>query len=347
MVTEAEILDRLPSLLQQVTGLSVKRARYEGLADAGFRAGPHHFVIDAKVTSRAASVAQAARNAHDAAKRTGSQVIPLVAVPYMGDVGERVCRDAGVGFVDLSGNAYIEAPGLRVHIAGQPNRFIQRGRPSSVFAPKSSRVARLLLLDPQRWWRQHELAEEGALGAGYVSRICHRLEQDHLIERNPDNAVRPREPHLLLESWRAAYDFKRHDVREGHVAVKSGDELAERAAAACSELGYRSALTGLAAAWLLAPFAGYRLVALYVDKPLNDRLVKRLKWFEEKRGANLWIVHPNDAGVFHGAETIGGLPCVSPVQAYLDLRSMPERSSEAAEQLRKERMQWQPAANRA
>lgn len=340
MLTVNDILDRVPGLLKQITGLPVKRAQSNGAADLALRVGSHILVVEAKSNSRAGAVAQAAQIVSDAAKRAGQHAIGLVAVPYMGEVGKRVCMDAGIGFVDLSGNAMIEAPGLRVHIAGRPNQFIQRGRPSSVFAPKSSRVARLLLLDPQRWWRQGELAAEGQLGAGYVSRICARLEHDVLIERNPQGAMRPKEPELLLEAWKSEYDFRGHDIREGHVTAKTGEELAKRVMDACKDLGFASALTGLAAAWLLAPFAGYRLVAAYIDKPASERLLQRLKWHEEKRGANLWLVRPNDEGVFHGAKSINGLSCVSPVQAFLDLQAMPERSQEAAEHLRKERLQW-------
>ena len=40
------------------------------------------------------------------------------------------------------------------------------------------------------------------------------------------------------------------------------------------------------------------------------------------------------------AQAVAGVQCVSPVQAYLDLRGLPERAEEAAEHLRKERLQW-------
>ena len=44
---------------------------------------------------------------------------------------------------------------------------------------------------------------------------------------------------------------------------------------------------------------------------------------------------PNDEGVFQGAVEREGIPCVHPVQVYLDLKDHPERSAEAAEALRK------------
>ena len=124
------------------------------------------------------------------------------------------------------------------------------------------------------------------------------------------------------------------------MAARTGEELAERFVDACHDADCSYALTGLAAAWLLAPFASYRLVAAYISNVLSNEVLASLKWNEESRGANLWLIRPNDEGVFHGSETVRGLVCVSPVQAYLDLHAMPERSEEAAEQLRKERLRW-------
>jgi hypothetical protein len=49
----------------------------------------------------------------------------------------------------------------------------------------------------------------------------------------------------------------------------------------------------------------------------------------------VWLVVPNDEGVFDGAAEREGVRCVHPVQAYLDLKDHPERSAEAAQQLRR------------
>lgn len=347
MAAIKDILDQVPELLEALVGLRAHRGRQDADADLVVRVGPHLFVVEAKPRSSAESVGPAAERVKQASRGVRKDAIPLVAVPFMGELGDRLCRDQGVGYVDLCGNARIEAPGLRIHVTGKPNQFVRRGRPSSVFAPKSARVARLLLLDPMRWWRQAELAESADLGPGYVSRICKRLEEDSLVERDEDRAVRPRDPDLLLDAWQAQYDFRRHEVREGHVSVRSGEELVRRVVDACDGAGQRYALTGLAAAWLLAPFAGYRLVAVYVGKAPTEKLLSKLKWHDEPRGANLWLVRPNDEGVFHGTEQIQGMACVSPVQAYLDLQTMPERAEEAAERLRKERLQWPKTRNRA
>ncbi len=341
MVATQDILLRVPDLLAELSGLSpTRRADMNGEACLVLQLGDRVLVIEPKSSSGAGVIASAAQHVAGAARRFGPDAVPILAVPFMGEVGRRVCSDAGVGFIDLSGNAHIMAPPLVVHVEGRPNRFIRRGRPSSVFAPKSSRVARLLLLEPTRWWKQHELAREGSLGAGFVSRICKRLVAEGLVERDSENALRSSNPALLLDAWRSHYDFESHGVKRGHVSARNGEELTERLASLLERSGVRYALTGLAAAWRLAPFATYRLVTLYVENGARERLLEPLDWRPEERGANVWLVRPNDAGVFHGAAVVNGANCVSPVQAYLDLRDMPERSDEAADRLREERLRW-------
>ena len=91
--------------------------------------------------------------------------------------------------------------------------------------------------------------------------------------------------------------------------------------------------TGLAAAWWWDGFANFRTTAVFVDS-WSDGLLRDAGFVDEPRGANLWLVTPDDAGVFHGASQRDGVPVVHPVQAYLDLGAQAERAAEAAEHLR-------------
>ena len=70
------------------------------------------------------------------------KVISVLAVPYMSELGRRACEGAGLMWFDFCGNANIVGPGLRIMVDGRPNRFRRPGRPTSIFAPKSARVAR-------------------------------------------------------------------------------------------------------------------------------------------------------------------------------------------------------------
>ncbi|HTU79885.1 MAG TPA: hypothetical protein VMF09_14115 [Solirubrobacteraceae bacterium] len=82
----------------------------------------------------------------------------MLVVPFMTVAGAKAAAERDLNWLDLSGNAHIRDKDLYVSVQGRPNKFPARGRPSSPLAPKSSRITRTLLLDPERWWRQKELA---------------------------------------------------------------------------------------------------------------------------------------------------------------------------------------------
>jgi hypothetical protein len=260
--------------------------------------------------------------------------VPIVAVPFMGETGRRLCAEAGVSWVDLSGNAWIDAPGQQIRFVGHRNRFTSAGRRADVFAPRSSRVIRALLMDRQRTFTQAELAAASGVDKGRVSRLVRRLEAMDLVVRD-GRRLGLKDPMLALDAWREAYDFEKHDVRRGHVAVREPEELIGQIGRSAASAGSSWALTGLAAAWQLTHFAMHRLVTILVRERPSEEWLAEMAFREEPRGANLWVVRPIDDAVFEGASSVGGLPCVHPLQAYLDLKGQPERAAEAAAELRR------------
>lgn len=343
MIVEMDILEPVRQRLQEVLKRSVKaKAASNGSEgpDGYFIAGDFEFVVEVKGSDRLAAIHQACENARRHARKKSPRAIPLVAVSYMGPSGRQACVEEKVSFVDVAGNAHIEAPGLFVHVQGKRNPSSTLGRPSSVFAPRSSRVSRLLLLDPKRWWQQKDIADEAGIGRGSVSKVVARLASDGLLEAKKDGKVRPFRPNLLLDAWKDEYKFRRHKVVAGHVSARSGEELAERFAEAARQHKAEYSFTGLPAAAKLAPFAGFRLVAAYLRRPPKEALLQSLGFHREEKGANIWLVMPADEGVFAGSKEIEGHACVSPVQAYLDLMQMPERAKEAAVHLREVCLKW-------
>lgn len=168
--------------------------------------------------------------------------IPLLVVPYMGAVGRERCDQAGVQWLDLSGNARIVAPGVHLLVEGRSNQFKSRG-PSSAFAPKASRIARWLLIHRDRFLTQREIALATDVDEGYTRRVVGRLEDENLVIRNNTGGIRPRDPSLLLDAWREEYDFEKHRILRVVVpndeGVFHGASEQERAAEAATELRER------------------------------------------------------------------------------------------------------------
>ncbi len=293
------------------------------------------FQVFWKASGAAGPVSAALREAREKALTLAGPAIPLVSVPFMGPVGRKLCEEARVGWLDLSGNARILAPGIRILTDGRPNRFKRPGRPASVFAPKSARIVRWLLMHPKRPVAQREIARATGMDEGFTSRIVARLLKEGWVNRGADKKIRVPDPGLLLEAWKEAYDFGQHERIQGHVPSRTGSDLLRRAADVFKSRGVQYAATGLGAAWLLVQFGGFRTVTFFLEKHPDPILLEYINFREERRGANLWLVVPKDEGVFHGAADRGEIHCVHPVQAYIDLKAHPERADEAAREIRR------------
>jgi hypothetical protein len=156
-----------------------------------------------------------------------------------------------------------------------------------------------------------------------------------LVSRDRAGAVKVADFDALLDAWREVYDFSKHQVMRGHIAARSSDEILRRVSAQLKQRQVKHAATGLAGAWLYTGFAGFRLVAVYSTELPGPEARQAMGFRETESGENVWLVLPNDAGVFHGSSEREGIACAHPVQIYLDLKQHPERSAEAAEELRK------------
>jgi len=141
------------------------------------------------------------------------------------------------------------------------------------------------------------------------------------------------DPQLLLTSWAEQYRFDSHDRMPAVIAARSGVDGMRRLAEALDATGCEHAFTGLSAAWQYDQHAMFRLCSVFVRSPLVDLDLSALELHASERGANVWLLSPDDDGVFEGSQEIDGVRCVHPLQAWLDLGAHPERAPEAAEVL--------------
>jgi hypothetical protein len=340
-MNEDHALTIIPGMLSQLLGGPVESTGRPAGADCGVDAELHvagrDFLIQYKSSGTADLAAGAVRQLKRSAAERPQAVLVLV-VPYMGEVGKLICRAEGVAWFDLSGNADLTAAGILVRIEGRPNSFKRPGRPRDLFAPRSSRLARSLLLWRDRTFTQDELAAESGLPAPSVSRLVPVYQDAGFIERRKEGRkylIRLADFDRLLDAWLQAYDFSMHAIRRGHVAARSGEELLEQVAATLGERKVDYAATGLSSAWLIEPFAVFRLVTVYVRDWPDAETLEAMRFRPEPRGSNLWLVRPKDSDVFRASEISEGVRHVSTLQTYLDLKAQPERSADAAEVLRR------------
>src|SRR3989304_5442898 len=193
--TKERLRDLLSEYLKVPAGnILFEKASPGKSADAIVQTSQNTFLLEFKNSSAKAPMLLAKISLIERKQSFAEKVIPLVVVPYMGDVGRRSLEESGISWVDLSGNAHIEAPGLLIRVAGKPNRFKEAGRPANIFAPRSSRIAREFLINPDQFITQTQMVQRTGLDEGFTSRIIHRLEDDQLITRRADGALYVRDP---------------------------------------------------------------------------------------------------------------------------------------------------------
>lgn len=266
---------------------------------------------------------------------------PLIVVPYMGQVGADFCKSKEVSWLDLSGNAHVEARDVYIHVQGEPNKYKSPGRPSNIFAPKSSRVSRFLLIHPERFFRQKTISDKTDLNRGYVSKIVHRLEEANLILKE-DSKITVKDPEVMLEAWRENYNFNDHDIIKGTVPSKSSQTALRKISDSFKKRSVQYAATGLGAAWLYTEYSNFRLCSFYLQEDPDPGLLDSISFTKTKRGHNLWLVIPKDKGVTCGNREVKGINCVHPIQLYLDLiTGHPERSKDAARSVKEKLLNWE------
>ena len=342
-----EVIRLAVARLSELLGVHEAKAdvRYDSGATNGwgfdvlYTSGSHTFAIESKSSSVLGQMIGAIEFLKGAIAQSPHMLVPLVVVPYMSTSGRELCERAGIGWFDLSGNAKIVAPGLYVNSTGHRNKFSRPGRVESAFGAKGSRVTRRLLIEPGATLRQRKIANETGLNESYVSRVVRRLQALGLVEITP-LGVRVSDPDRMLEAWGDEYRFDRHNVLAGHVSGPMGESVTKSVCRVLADRALKHAITGLGAAWLYTRFASYRLSTVYLDRPPTSDTLADLAFRSESRGANVWLVVPNDEGVFEGSGLVDGIRSVHPVQVYLDLKDQPERSNEAAEELRRRMLSW-------
>jgi hypothetical protein len=343
--TNTSILNSLKSVLIEMLehtgsknlGIYVTKTKNLEPQDWLLHVGDYRFVVHYLAKPELASIlwSQFTIARWQREQRSENIAYPLVVVPYMGSTGIEICSTLGISWVDLSGNANILAPGLLLHVEGRPNQFKRVGRPSTVFAPRSSRIVRWFLYNQDRNCSLTELEQEVEVDKGYVSKVVTRLCELGYIVKDKNKIFRLVDGKRLLADWYNQYKLNKHDVLKGIYPSKGGLSLLKEIVYKLNQIPeVRCAATGLAAAYQYNQFAAYRTVSIYVNSS-DDLILENIGFVKESRGANCWLIKPRDDGVFYYSKQIDEIRCVHPIQVYLDLREHPERAHEASNELLK------------
>jgi hypothetical protein len=308
------------------------------VASAAFDGRPLRLFAQVKTNGQPRVARDTAYQLRHYLARVDTSGIPMFIAPYLSERAQAVCREEGMAYLDLAGNAHIAFGSVFIdrHVVGRPPAEKRALR--SLFKPKSARILRVLLDDPRRAWRVTELAEAAQVSLGLVSTVGAALRERDWAEQG-EGGLCLVDPDSMLDAWAEGYEAPRAEELRFYTH-HHGKALTERLSRIGSESG-RAVLASFSAADWYAPYVRQGSTHLYADAAGLEALRDGLDLSVPPKGANVIVRIPDEDGVLADAREVAPrLRATSPVQTYLDLMQTGERGEEGARHLRDQTLGW-------
>jgi hypothetical protein len=262
-----------------------------------------------------------ARQASEIARRLADQSRSdagdglIVFAPYVSSMTRQRLREAGIAYVDLTGNVWVSLarPAVfldRVGLTGDPSPL-----PSGVRSLKGAKAARIVraLLDFRPPSGVRELASRTGVDPGYVTRVLAMLADEDLVRRGRRGEVLEVQWADLLGRWAIDYAVTRSNRAVPCLAPRGVADVRERLA----RWPVRYAITGMFAVPREAQIASGGLLLCYVDAP--EAAGEQLEIVPAESGANVILLEPYDEVVFIRTRIVLGTAAVALPQCAVDL----------------------------
>lgn len=295
---------------------------------------PKRLIFEVRASLEPREVRTSGHQLLDCLKRF-SEAYGVLAAPYISDRSREICRELGIGCIDLAGNALLAFDQVSVDWRGYPNPYPERRRLKSVFSPRSSRVLRVLLSNPAKRWYVRDIALEARISLGQASDVKQVLLREEWL-REEKKMFWPTKPEELLQEWAKNYDYRKNGLNWFYYG-KSREEAEDAVGRQCEKLGVRCALALFSGANRIAAFVPSRRAFVFVERGL-DEVANFMNLRRVDTGANVALLEPYDEGVFYGLQEVNGFKVVSDIQLYLDLNSYRGRGKEAAQAILEQRI---------
>lgn len=261
-------------------------------------------------------------------------LLPVLLSPFLAHDDRILCQQNRIGHLDLVGNAGLKAPGVVVIIerdAPRPSPGTQRN--ISPYEGKAERVARRLLLEPQKIWNMRELAAQGGISLGMASMVTTALVEQGVVTKTR-KGVALFDPRTLLETWEKAYQVSRSPYQVYRTSA-SARKIIDRIQALQVKEPNDWALTLWSGAFeLLNETPEEARLALYCAGDVAE-CAERLHLGRVIGDTVVLIFQPYDLSVLWQATTLDNrVRVVNPLQLYLDLASGDAEELELARRVR-------------
>jgi hypothetical protein len=292
------------------------------------------FVFELKTQAEPRFVRMAAAQMKDFLQNSENFYGILVA-PYFSYNSRQICKEAGVGCVDLAGNAYLSFRNIFIDKSGIANPFSTARVSKSIFFPKSSRILRVLLTAPSRRWTVENISQESGISIGLASRVKQALLAEEWIKEENRRFFLAK-PEEALDQWSKNYTYEKNRLFFFYSGLTE-EQIEAGIKKECNRKNYRYGLALFSGARKIAPFVRFLRFFSYIDGNIED-IADALKLKKVESGANVTLLQPYDDGVFYGLQDINCIKVVSDIQLYLDLKSYKGRGEEAAQAIFEQRI---------
>lgn len=263
---------------------------------------------------------------------------PVAASVYIGPQSARILRDNNLGYVDLSGNCYLAFEHVLIEKEGKRNLRPSTRPLRSLFAPRATRVVRVLLAEPGRAWRLEELAKAASVSLGHSHNVVKRLVDLRWLARDEAQRLHLGKPADLLAAWSESYTYRTNETTSYFAPERVTRRLMADLARAAAADGRRYAFTLSAGLSLVAPHTRLGAIHCYLDGDPGPIAAALGLHAAGEADGTLHLLSAYDPGVFYGLLDKAGLKVVCLPQLYVDLARYERRGVEQAEHLRREAM---------
>lgn len=302
------------------------------VADARYNNQVYRFCIEAKTAGYPQYIRAAAAGLTKFVKNNPSYY-PLIIVPFISEQGKNICDEYGIGYLDLSGNAKISCAGVFVHIQGTKRPKGALTASQSIFSPKSARITKFFLSRPSTRWIQRDIVLNTGLSKGLVSRVVTKMIETGYVLRKDEKLALANFDDLLC-AWVESEMRRRERKKHYYVWAQNPRKLMEMISAALSVRKLKYAFTQESGASLVAPFALFDMVSVYVES-LDKFPEKALSASAANRGFNLTLIEAPDQYIFTAAQNKCGMLAADNLQLYADLKKNPLRGEKQASHILK------------
>ncbi len=267
----------------------------------------------------------------------------LLVAPYVSPRTQELLDEAGVGYIDTTGNVRLalERPALFIERCGAvSNPWPEDHSLRSLKGPSSGRVVRALcdFIPP---YGIRELAERSRTAAASVSRVVALLDRDAIVTKESRGRVAAVDWRALIRRWTQDYSLTSSNRTETYLEPRGLPHLLYK----LRGTGLQYAVTGSLAGAARAPIAAPRLATLYVEDIGSAAPEMGLRPADS--GANVLLAEPFDPVAFDRCWEQDSIRFSALSQVAADLLTSPGRGPSEGEELLKwmdeHEAEWQHA----